>query len=476
MILLVSIIPNVFADDTVNISITPDSSVPGCENGIPGVQVTPICYNPSTITVSQGIKVVWTNDDTTAHTVTSGIFYQDGEPTGTGPDGIFDSNLIVAGDSFSYTFDETGEFPYYCLVHPWMIGKVISQGLIYGTHTTIELADQYDTDNTQNFVYRISNTDGLDSIKVIGESSIDYDCQDFTELTFSESELPVTIKVVGCSISDAFHMNLGYFLLDGTYFAQVSTPDGEEEPQVIPENSSVTIEPEFFDYPVEPEFEIFVLTDELKYAFGDSIEIYGKVEPVISGMDVNIIVINPENNLVFLENVPVLDDDGLFLTEISNTDSAIWGTSGTYEVKATYGDDADAQTTFEFDASHVPVPKPDFGSVLVPSDLQNIHPDPNNDRANTIGVKNVPNWIKDDAKLWSTGQLQNHEFYKGIEYLIDEKIIVPDISSKSPDNSKKHIPDWVKNNAKWWANGLIDESEFVNSFKYMIEKGIVRVN
>ena len=79
--------------------------------------------------------------------------------------------------------------------------------------------------------------------------------------------------------------------------------------------------------------------------------------------------------------------------------------------------------------------------------------------------------------MWSADQLQNHEFSKVIEHLINEKIIdIPDISTKSPNNSNQHIPDWVKNNAKWWANGLIDESEFVNSLKYMVEKGIISVN
>ncbi len=41
-----------------------------------------------------------------------------------GPDGIFDSSLFMAGDTFSHTFEEVGKYDYYCMVHPWMTGKV----------------------------------------------------------------------------------------------------------------------------------------------------------------------------------------------------------------------------------------------------------------------------------------------------------------------------------------------------------------
>jgi len=70
------------------------------------------------IDIIVGDEVVWKNADTAAHTVTSGT------PT-TGPDGIFDSGLFAPGKSFPHTFTERGNFPYYCIVHPWMTGTVI---------------------------------------------------------------------------------------------------------------------------------------------------------------------------------------------------------------------------------------------------------------------------------------------------------------------------------------------------------------
>lgn len=77
-------------------------------------------YDPLELTVAVGTTVTWTNSDAIAHTVTSGL--SDG--VAVTPDGFFDSGFLNAGDMFSYTFTEAGEFPYYCLPHPWMKGKV----------------------------------------------------------------------------------------------------------------------------------------------------------------------------------------------------------------------------------------------------------------------------------------------------------------------------------------------------------------
>ena len=92
------------------VTINKGSSSPGCEKKNE-------CYKPFETKVKKGTKVTWTNADTAAHTSTSGT------PT-KGPDGSFDSSLIPAGKSFSYTFSKAGKYDYFCMVHPWMIGKV----------------------------------------------------------------------------------------------------------------------------------------------------------------------------------------------------------------------------------------------------------------------------------------------------------------------------------------------------------------
>jgi plastocyanin len=102
--------PKVMAPFTGTVSLPAGSSVPGCDE-------TNECYIPAEVTIKVGEKVTWSNDDSAAHTVTSGLASE-------GPDGKFDSSLFMAGKTFEHTFDSTGEYPYFCMVHPWMTGKV----------------------------------------------------------------------------------------------------------------------------------------------------------------------------------------------------------------------------------------------------------------------------------------------------------------------------------------------------------------
>ena len=86
-------------------------------SGVVGCQETNECYIPYHVTAHAGTEIVWSNDDTAAHTVTSGSLPD-------GPDGIFDSSILASGLTFSVTLDEPGEYPYYCIVHPWMVGNI----------------------------------------------------------------------------------------------------------------------------------------------------------------------------------------------------------------------------------------------------------------------------------------------------------------------------------------------------------------
>jgi len=109
---LIAIAPSAFAaHHEVTITNAPGSSTPGCEE-------TNSCFLPSTATVDVGAKVTWDNTDTAAHTATGGT------PTD-GPSGVFDSSLIMAGGSYSHTYDTAGTFDYFCMVHPWKEGTVI---------------------------------------------------------------------------------------------------------------------------------------------------------------------------------------------------------------------------------------------------------------------------------------------------------------------------------------------------------------
>jgi len=73
---------------------------------------------PEVLTVEVGDKVRWENNDSAAHTVTSGT-------PSDGPNGVFDSNFVMSGNNFELAFNKKGTYNYFCMVHPWKTGKII---------------------------------------------------------------------------------------------------------------------------------------------------------------------------------------------------------------------------------------------------------------------------------------------------------------------------------------------------------------
>src|SRR6266496_1517168 len=69
-------------------------------------------YSPTSLTVTAGTSVTWSNGGTQAHSITS-------------PDQLFDSRLMDNGKSWTYTFETPGTFRYFCVPHPWMKGTIV---------------------------------------------------------------------------------------------------------------------------------------------------------------------------------------------------------------------------------------------------------------------------------------------------------------------------------------------------------------
>ena len=113
-------------------------SAPADETLTPGeneVITIGLQFMPETITVPVGTTVTWTNGETIGHTVTSGAWGDVNESTGLRgsqtADGLFDHALAPKGqegDTFTFTFDEAGEYPYFCEPHLTMNAMVIVEG------------------------------------------------------------------------------------------------------------------------------------------------------------------------------------------------------------------------------------------------------------------------------------------------------------------------------------------------------------
>ena len=76
------------------------------------VAIQNMAYNPSTLTVKAGTTIKWTNLDPATHDVTSDT-------------GVFQSGNMTNGQTYSYTFNQTGTYPYHCILHPSMKATIV---------------------------------------------------------------------------------------------------------------------------------------------------------------------------------------------------------------------------------------------------------------------------------------------------------------------------------------------------------------
>ena len=93
----------------------------------------------------------------------------------------------------------------------------------------------------------------------------------------------------------------------------------------------------------------------------------------------------------------------------------------------------------------------------------------------------IPGWVKNVAGWWGSGIVSENEFVSGIEYLINNNIILLDFvpcndKIQSQYGDTKSVPDWIKNNANWWSENLIGDTDFINGLQYLIEYKIIKID
>jgi plastocyanin len=77
-------------------------------------------YDPNPLITGPNTTIIWHNTDEILHTVASGLGTEDNM---SGKE--FDFPIIMPGKTYIHTFSEIGEYPYFCVLHPAMVGKII---------------------------------------------------------------------------------------------------------------------------------------------------------------------------------------------------------------------------------------------------------------------------------------------------------------------------------------------------------------
>ena len=76
------------------------------------VQIDNFSFSPKSLTVKRGATVTWTNGDDIPHNVVS-------------TEKKFSSPVLDTNQNFSFTFRESGSYPYFCKIHPMMTGMIV---------------------------------------------------------------------------------------------------------------------------------------------------------------------------------------------------------------------------------------------------------------------------------------------------------------------------------------------------------------
>ncbi len=78
-----------------------------------GISIKDFAFNPGTLKITTGTKVIWTNDDIFPHTITSDS------------GNLLNSSTLSPGQKFSFTFTNIGKTSYHCSIHPMMKGEIV---------------------------------------------------------------------------------------------------------------------------------------------------------------------------------------------------------------------------------------------------------------------------------------------------------------------------------------------------------------
>ena len=201
--------------EQVPVSLPQGTSVAGCEE-------TNECFIPSMITVNPGDEVVWSNDDSVVHTVTSGTISD--------ADGLFDSNLFMAGETFSHTFDTLGNYDYFCKVHPWMVGQVLVTvgGGIEKELGTITIGSTVESNvEINNLIANVVSSDGYaNEVMTIDVTITDLDSNPAEHITYNIQAIHGTMVL----LNEEGHMHDG--TMTNTHTTKALTIDASDDSPV----------------------------------------------------------------------------------------------------------------------------------------------------------------------------------------------------------------------------------------------------
>lgn len=156
-------------------------------------------YSPNPIEANVGDTVVWTNKDSTLHTVSSGT---SSDPTHIfGDDASGNPKYIGPNQKYEFIFEEEGEFPYFCTLHPAMMGTVLVGSGGGGNGEPTESTAEVENDGQTYTVTATSADTSVTEVHIVpGQSvQVEFDGPGEVELTLPKSMISGSLMVDGAA-------------------------------------------------------------------------------------------------------------------------------------------------------------------------------------------------------------------------------------------------------------------------------------
>ena len=326
------------------------------------------CYTPSTITVDVGDLINMTNTDPTGvHTFTSGTV----NGFTPNPYGIFDSGVLMSGDSFAWTPQNTVDspIPYYCMLHTWMVG-------------TIVVGDVDVDDNAEEAAAEAAALAEAEAAEAAAEAAAlaEAEAAEAAAAALAEAEAAELAAAEAADNTPPEFEKVNNILVDAT------TSNGAvvnyELPQAIDDDSGVELGPDcspasgsFFQIgttevtcyaadwaenigttsftvtvespitiPVEIPTDVSITIGKPVYNTDEAIFVTGIATPFTEN-NISIQVEDSSDNVVLVEQITP-ESSGIYTGIIFP--NFLWSTSGNYTMSATYGNST-ANTSFGFE-------------------------------------------------------------------------------------------------------------------------------
>jgi len=208
---MASMAPAAFADHAEVSIITVD------ESGFSQACVDEGCYIPLVATVDVGGVVTMTNTDPTGvHTFTSGTV----NGFTPNPDGVFDSSVLMTGDSFEWVPEASGEVPYYCMLHTWMVGSIIVQETAVEDDHAAEAVDDHAAEAVDDHAADVELMVVISDAQVMGGTQV--------ELEFSE--LHVNYDIIATQNGEVVFEETGLHSMENIATHQIDAVGSDENP------------------------------------------------------------------------------------------------------------------------------------------------------------------------------------------------------------------------------------------------------